>query len=112
MARETLQLETIGELDGGRAAGIINAAIKAAVADLDDRGDDKKARKVSITIELKKDKNGMIFTSTQAKTQLPPYQTGGTLSVMKVGKNGPQLEFQPMAPDDPTQEPLPHMSAK
>jgi hypothetical protein len=112
MPRETLQLDTIGELDGGRAAGIINAAIKAAVADLDDRGGDTKARKVNISIEMKMDKNGHIFVSTQAKTQLPPYQTGGTLGAMRVTKNGPQLEFQPLAPDDPSQEPLPHMSGK
>jgi len=39
-----LCLDNIGELDSGSARLVIDAAIWAAVADLDDRGEDGKPR--------------------------------------------------------------------
>jgi hypothetical protein len=109
MAREKLSLETIGELDGGRSAGIINAALKAAVADLDDRGEDGKPREVNIKLKLLK-KKGNIFISAQAKTNMPAYQTDDTVGELRQTKSGIAIEFQPLAPENPQQEPLPKMS--
>jgi hypothetical protein len=108
MPREKLSLDTLGELDGGRAKGIINAAIRAAVNDLDDRGDDAKERKVLITLSLKK-KKGNIFLSATAKPTLPAYQTDDTVGEIKIGIDGAKVEFQPLAPENPDQEPLPNM---
>lgn len=64
MSKAVLSLENLGELDGGRAAGIINAALKQAVSDLDDRGDDFKAREVTITVRMEKsEKSGHVFAT-------------------------------------------------
>ncbi len=112
MSKTVLSLENLGELDGGRAAGIINAALKQAVADLDDRGDDLKARKVTIVVEMEKSENsGHVFATVKAKTSLPEYKTGGTLAEFKQlpRGGGVALLFQPLSPHDPDQEPLPEI---
>lgn len=112
MSKVVLSLENLGELDGGRAAGIINAALKQAVSDLDDRGDDFKAREVTITVRMEKsEKSGHVFATVKAKTKMPEYATGGTLAEFKQLPRGEgvALLFQPLSPHDPDQEPLPEM---
>ena len=42
----TLNLENLGKIDGGKAAGIIQEVIDIAVKDFDAHGDDGKARKI------------------------------------------------------------------
>jgi len=44
MAQKPLTCETIGDLDGGAPRAIIDAAIREALQDLDDRGDDGQPR--------------------------------------------------------------------
>lgn len=39
--QRTLTLETIGELAGGQAKATINAALRSALRDIEDRGADK-----------------------------------------------------------------------
>jgi hypothetical protein len=102
-----LTLDTLGNLDDGRARGIINAAILAAVADFDDRGDDEKPRTVEVKLTLQKVR-GMLGVEVTAKTSLPTYRTERTACriLQQTGKRGtqPAMFFQDMAPDNPEQE--------
>lgn len=49
-----LSLANLHELDNGAAGLVIDDAIRKAVADLDDRGDDGKPRLVNIVVSLQK----------------------------------------------------------
>lgn len=105
MAKLTLTLETLGELDGGRARAIINSAISRAVADLDDRGMDLKPRKATIELTLLKDKHDRVVIDVQATAKLPSYQTAPTIANpanLPGGEIG--LQFQGDAPDNPDQQ--------
>lgn len=115
MAKLNLSIQNLGEVDGGRAGGIIDAAIKAAVADLDDRGKDGLPRKVTITLSMKQsDESNLIFTSVKAKATLPEYATSSTVAEFKQLPHGEglALAFQPLSPHDPDQEPLPKMQER
>jgi hypothetical protein len=85
---------------------VIDAAIRAAVRDTEDRGSDKKKRKVTIELEL--GKVGESVTATvRAKTTLPPYQTEPTVGALTPdGKGGFGVEFNPHAPGNPDQQEL------
>ncbi len=99
--------ETLGSLDSGAAKAIINAAIKEAVSDLDDRGgDDGKARTVLIQIVLTPRSNGQAEVEVQATAKLPPRRTASTVAALRFAKDGggSQLLFQDLAPDDPDQK--------
>jgi hypothetical protein len=48
-----LSMQTIQEVDDGRIAAAFNIALERAIADLDDRGADKKTRKIALTVTLK-----------------------------------------------------------
>ena len=52
MAMKELTLDAIGDLDEGAARLIVNAALAAAIHDLDDRGSDGKAREVTVTLKM------------------------------------------------------------
>src|SRR5690349_2506428 len=94
--QRTLTLETIGELAGGQAKATINAALRSALRDIEDRGADKKARKVTVEIELKKIGDSVSAT-VKAKTTVPPYQTDPTIGELAVESNGqPQMNFSPV----------------
>lgn len=111
MAKLNLTVENLGEMDGGRAGGIINAAINRAVTDLDDRGKDGKPREVTITLTMQQsDESNLIFTKVKAKAKLPEYATASTVAELKQLAHGEiALAFQPLSPHDPDQEPLPKM---
>ncbi len=98
-----LTLDTIGELDSGAARVIIDAAIRAAIVDLDDRGEDQKPRKVVITLDLKALDNGMITASVDAQVKVPARRTASTLGNVRTRDAMPQMMFQTLAPDDPSQ---------
>src|SRR4051794_9508025 len=103
----SLNCDTLGNLDDGRARGIINAALARAVADADDRGQDKKPREVNIKVTVSK-VNGLLAVEVQAGCKLPSYRTDRTACkiVHKQTRKGtqPTLMFQDMAPDNPDQK--------
>lgn len=102
--KQTLSLDSLGDLDNGAARLMIDRALAAAVADLDDRGDDGKARKVVITLELKRTEGGLVVSHVQAKAAVPVYRTAGTLGKLRQKKGGQAaLDFQQHAADDPDQ---------
>jgi hypothetical protein len=103
MPRMDLRAETLYTLDGGRAGGIINAAINAAVADTDDRGEDGKPRKVVITLTTEKLDNGTIAVSLEAKSQVPVYRASTTFAKPRMEGRKAILVFQQDAPENPDQ---------
>ena len=108
--QDALTIETLGKLSDGTAGAVINAALRAAVRDADDRGGDGKPRKVVIEVILEKvgvDGN-RIDATVRAKTMLPPYQTDPTVGVFKMDERGnPEMAFSPYDANRPDQPPLP-----
>lgn len=103
--QRSLTLDTLGQLAGGQAEATINAALRAALRDTEDRGADKKPRKVTIEIELKKVGQDNVSATVKAKTSVPPYQTDPTIGELRVSEaNGqPEMAFSGDAPDNPDQ---------
>ena len=85
-----LTLDSLGDLSSGQAGVAINAALAAAIRDTEDRGSDKKARKVVIEIELKKLGDENVTATVRAKTTIPPYQTEQTVGNLRPN-GGPWL---------------------
>lgn len=108
MPRETLTAANLGELAGGESRAVIDAALRAAVQDTEDRGEDGKPRKVNITLTMLKKKSGVVEVGVECKTTIPTYRTSETLARVKIaGVNKFELEFQPLSPDHPDQNALP-----
>lgn len=104
--QQPITLDTIGLLAGGQAEAVVNAAIRAAVRDTEDRGGDGKPRKVVIELvfeKVGKDGTGVVAT-VKAKTAIPAYQTDPTYGDLKVGSRGePEVAFSPADADNPDQ---------
>lgn len=99
-----LTLDSLGELSSGQAGVAINAALAAAVRDTEDRGSDKKARKVVIEIELKKLGDENVTATVRAKTAIPPYQTEQTVGNLRLKQGGGvEMEFNPLNGENPDQ---------
>ena len=105
--QKPLSYETLGDLDGGAARAIIDAAIAEALLDLDDRGIDEQPRKVEILVTLKQMDSGQVVAHVEANPKLPRRRTAGTMARLKStlhnGKKSTRLLFQDGAPDDPDQ---------
>jgi hypothetical protein len=107
--QRTLTLATVGQLAGGQAEAIINAALRAALRDTEDRGADKKPRKVTIELELRK-LGDSVSATAKAKTSLPPYLTDPTIGELTMDDRGqPEMQFSPVAPENPDQPAVPGM---
>jgi hypothetical protein len=111
MALETLNLDNLGELDSGQARGIVDAAIRSAIMDLEDRGgEDEKERKVTITLILEKIGDGIAAT-VEASVKVPAYKTGKTVAKLTFdgstpinGRAVPVIKFRPGSPRNPDQK--------
>lgn len=102
-----LDLGTLGDLSAGQSAAIIDAALRAAIRDTEDRGADKKPRKVVIEIELKKTGPDHVSVNVTAKTSLPKYATDPTVGELVMDGNKPRVMFSPAAADNPDQPAIP-----
>lgn len=103
-----LTLATLGQLAGGQAEATVNAALRAALRDTEDRGGDKKPRKVTIEIVLEKLSEDALSATVRAKTTVPPYQTEPTIGSIVAGDRGaPAMAFAPNSPGNPNQPDLP-----
>ncbi len=111
--QQNLCLATLGNLDGGAAELIIDAALKAAVADLDDRGADELPRKVQIEVELKQLDNKFIEAHVVAFARVPKRRTASTIGrLMRDQKQQSRLSFQSEAPDNPDQRTIDEVQFK
>lgn len=95
--------ETLGDLDGGAARAIIDAAFREAVRDLEDRGDDGKPRKVVVTVTFETLDNGHVETRVEAQAKIPQRRTASTIASIRRDQGAARLLFQTDAPDDPAQ---------
>lgn len=105
--QSALTLDTLGELSAGQSQAIIDAALRAAIRDTEDRGGDKKPRKVTIEIEFKKSGPDHVSVNVTAKTSLPKYATDPTVAEIVMDGNKPRVMFSPAAADNPDQPAIP-----
>jgi hypothetical protein len=104
----TLTIDSLGDLDNGRARGVVNDALEMIVDDMDMRGvEDGKPRKVTIEVTMTSDR-GKISIDVQAKPTMPPYRTGDTHAKVRLrtvaNKQVKELMFEDIAVDDPDQQ--------
>lgn len=103
MAQAELDLESLGELDSGNAKLIINAALREAVADLDDRGRDGKERQAVITVRMRQSDAGLAVVHVEAHAKVPARRTGGTIGMLAHQNGRSRVHFQKFDPRDPAQ---------
>lgn len=106
-----LSLANVGDLANGTAREIINAALNAVASDLDDRGNDRKKRSVTIKLEFCQLSNDDIDVTVEATPKVPAYKTPSTFAKMRRKDGLPALEFQDDHPN-PDQEALPGMESR
>jgi hypothetical protein len=111
MALTRLTCDSIGTLDEGRAAGIINAALAQLYRDIEERGHDEKARSLAITLTFETHK-GLVVVDVQAKVSTPPYRTNLTSTKMLTANSEPVLCFQQHDAENPEQATFPSMDSK
>lgn len=109
-----LNLKSLGDLDGGAAILVIDAAIAAAVADLEDRGlEDGKERLVKIVIKLTKVAKDTTSIVVTADPKLPERKVAATTAVTRFSRVNDRdivnLSFQALNPERPDQPTFPAM---
>lgn len=106
--QEIVSIDTLGDLSDGQARATVNAAINAAIRDVEDRGADGKPRKVTVEVEFRRVGSGdRIDVVVKAKPTLPPYVTDPTVSAVKIDDRGKvTLAFSPADGDNPDQPPI------
>ena len=104
-----LCLANLGLLDRGAAALVVDQALAKAVADVEDRGDDKKPRTVTIKVSFVKLGSGLVETTLEASLGLPTFRVNPTAAQPKIDHAKKQLvlNFQPDSPGAPDQESIP-----
>ncbi len=110
--QQKLCLETIGEIDGGSAALIIDKAIADAVHDLDDRGEDGKPRQVHILLILQRMDNGLIEAHVEAEAKAPKRRTASHIAQLKRDGGSSDLLFQQYDSSDPSQRTIDEMEGE
>lgn len=99
-----INLQNLKELDNGAAGAVIDDAIRKAVADLDDRGDDGKPRQVVIVLEIKRvPESDAITAHVEADAKLPKKRTRNTYAVVGHVQGELNLLFQSHSPQNPYQ---------
>lgn len=97
--------DTLGQLDGGAARAIIDAAIRDAIRDLDDRGEDDKPRKVEIVLTLTRREDAGVECTVEAAARVPRRRTASVVGRLRRSGAESQLLFQEWdneAPDQTT----------
>jgi hypothetical protein len=105
MPNQPINCDTLGDLDGGAARAIVNAALRDAVNDLEDRAhQDKKPRKVVITLTFSHLENGLVDTRVEASVKAPARRTAPTIGEYKRDGSNMRVQFHPLNTDDPRQK--------
>jgi hypothetical protein len=104
----SLSAETIAALDGGMFGKLIDSAIKQLSDDIDDRGHDGQVRKLTITIEIKRDMKSRnernVTIAPKVKAETPAFQPSPTVAKSATREGESVLLFQMDNPDNPDQE--------
>lgn len=101
-----ITIENLGDLAGGAAGLVANAAFAQIFKDLEDRGDDGKPRTVTMTVTATKTKTGIVEIDFEAKPSVPKYKTDATAAkwFWDQGSKRHSLKFQPASPSNPDQQ--------
>jgi hypothetical protein len=100
---KNLTTETIGNLSNGQAGLVIDAALKKAIDDLEDRGEeDGKARSVKIEIAFQKFK-GQTVVDVVAEVKMPNFRTDATIAEARYADGNHKLFFQDLNAENPEQ---------
>jgi len=103
-----LTCDSLGELNHGLARGVIDAALRMAVADLNERGsEDDKVRKVIITVEMERMTDDDIAVRVDVGTKLPAYRTDATICRLNYDDGELGAKFEPESPKNPDQKTIP-----
>lgn len=105
-----LNSETIGRLDEGAAGMAIDLALAKAIRDVEDRGNDGKARSVTIKISVKKDikrKERPVLIDVDVSESIPKLTTGQTIAKLSLATGKPEVIFSPASSANPDQSGLP-----
>ena len=103
MAIQELNCATIGLLDQGRAAAVIDKALREMVDDLEDRGSDGKPRAVTIKLELTQIGEDRYAISVDVGTKRPGLRTSDHAADMRKRAGEMTLCFQEHDSEDPKQ---------
>ena len=109
---DNLSAKTIGDLGGGSAAAVINAALRVAISDLEDRGlEDGKERKVTIEVVMKKIAADTDIVDVTADPTIPKFRCEPTSAVGRIRDGQPYLLFQTDNPERNDQPTFPQMDS-
>lgn len=72
--------DTLGDLDNGFARQVIDEAVRRAANDIEQRGNDGKARKVNVTIQFQKLDAHSVAIQFAAEAKLPPFKLEPTIA--------------------------------
>ncbi len=104
MSTLPITCDTLGELDGGAARAVIDAAIREAVSDLEDRGhQDEKPRKVKILLTFDLIDNGLVACRVEAAPVGPARRTASTIGHFRRDGSAMRVDFRRESPDNPNQ---------
>lgn len=110
--QQKLSVDTLGDLDGGAARLVIDAAIRTVIADLDDRGHDEKPREVIIKLTMRKMENGQVLAEVKAQAKVPEFRTAETVGIVQRESNRSVVAFQSFSPRDPNQRTFDELEEK
>lgn len=100
---QSLTLESLPFLADGQAKAAINAALATAIRDTEDRGEDKKKRKVTIELEFEKIGSENVSVTVRAKPTIPTYTTKPTIGLLTFDGRNAEMKFSPTSADNPDQ---------
>lgn len=99
-----INCDALGDLDDGAARAIIDAAIRDAINDLEDRGaQDQKPRKVNIVLTFNLLDNGLVDCRAEAIAKVPNRKTASTIGEMRKDGRNHVVRFRKFSPTDPHQ---------
>ena len=110
MAQVPLTLATLCDVAGGAVGLMVDHDLSVAAADLDDRGDDGKPRKVVIEVIFTKRADGQVEVDVESSVKAPKRRTPSTITRLAAKPGGELgLLFQQLNPDSPDQGTFPHL---
>lgn len=104
MPKIPLTAETLNQLGDGYAGKAIDAALDVLNKDIADRGDDGKARTLTVTYTFTPSPEGRCKVAVKTVTKVPAYQPPET--VAKIDRAAGGLVFNPDVPANPDQATL------
>ena len=101
MAKTCLQATSLSALADGFAGRAIDKALSEVSRDIDDRGADGKARKLTIILTFTPEGEGIVDIDCQVTTKMPAFRPPKTTAKLNEAAGG--LLFNPDCSENPDQ---------